>query len=129
MCEDAMYYYKQMMPDLKFAKYNQGDSLVDALGADVIIATLQKAGTAIDIPNLTTVIMTVAIDSIQSNLQALGRLRDLKKLYGSDRVPTFVYLACMNITKHMAYHKSKKELMKERALISTTMHHTATLGL
>ncbi|BDD79500.1 hypothetical protein [Burkholderia phage FLC8] len=129
MCEDAMMYYKQLMPELKLAKYNQGDSLIDALGADVIFATLQKAGTAIDIPNLTTVIMTVAIDSIQSNLQALGRLRDLKKLYGSDRVPTFVYFVCMNIAKHMSYHKSKKDLLKDRALISTTMHHTATLGL
>lgn len=129
MCEDAMMYYKQLMPDLKLAKYNQGDSLIDALGADIIFATLQKAGTAIDIPNLTTVIMTVAIDSIQSNLQALGRLRDLKKLYGSDRVPTFVYFVCMNIAKHMSYHKSKKDLLKDRALISTTMHHTATLGM
>lgn len=129
MCEDAMFYYKQMMPDLTFAKYNQGDSLAKALEADVIIATLQKAGTAIDIPNLTTVILTVAIDSIQSNLQSLGRLRDLKRLYGSDRVPTFVYFVCMNIAKHMTYHRSKRELMKERALISTTMHHTSTIGV
>lgn len=129
MCEDAMFYYKQMMPDLTFAKYNQGDSLEKALQADVIIATLQKAGTAIDIPNLTTVILTVAIDSIQSNLQSLGRLRDLKRLYGSDRVPTFVYFVCMNINKHMTYHRSKRELMKEKALISTTMHHAHTLGI
>ena len=129
MCEDAMMYYKQLMPDLKLAKYNQGDSLAAALDSDVIFATLQKAGTAIDIPNLTTVILTVAIDSIQSNLQSLGRLRDLKKLYGSDRVPTFVYFVCTNIAKHMTYHKSKRDLMKEKALISTTMHHNVTLGI
>lgn len=128
MCELAIFYYRQLMPEIKFEKYNQGDDLNKALKADIIIATLQKAGTAIDIPNLTTVMMTVAVDSIQAVLQCIGRLRDLKRLYGSDRIPAFMYFVCANIDKQVRYHRSKQELLQERALYMTQMQHTATLG-
>lgn len=128
MCEKAMFYFKQKMPDIKFAKFNQGDKLEQAKAADIIIATLMKGGTAIDIPNLTTVVLTIAVDSIQSVLQCMGRLRDIAKLYGSDKTPTFVYFTCKNLDKHMRYHKSKKELLKEKAAIMTEIHHNVSLG-
>lgn len=128
MCEDVVKFFTKLMPEIRFSKYNQGDRLETALEADIIIATLQKAGTAIDIPNLTTVIMTVAIDSIQSNLQCFGRLRDLKRLYDSDRVPLFLYFVCTNIPKHVAYHRSKQEWLATRALAIDSTHHTSTLG-
>lgn len=128
MCEQAKFYFAQMLPHLKVTKFNEGDPLSNILEADLCFATLTKAGTAIDIPMLTTVIMTIAVDSIQANLQALGRLRNLKKLYGSDRIPTFVYFACMNIDKQMNYHRSKQDLLKQKAMITTSMQHNVPLG-
>jgi len=127
-CELATNYYRKKMPELKITKFNQGDSLEDALKSDIIVATLMKAGTAIDIPNLTTVILTIAIDSIQSNLQSMGRLRDLKKLYDSDRIPDFVYFVCNDVKKHWNYHKSKEQILKEKARLMTEMNHTHALG-
>lgn len=128
MCEDAVMYFRQLLPHLKITKYNQGDPLTNITEADLCFATLGKAGTAIDIPNLTTVLLTVAIDSIQSNLQSAGRLRDLKRLYDSDRIPLFIYFVCENIQKHIRYHKSKQELLKDRALHFNMMQHNVSLG-
>lgn len=128
MCELAQFYFKQMLPHLTICKFNGGDELKTVLESDITIATLKKAGTAIDIPLLTTVILTVAINSIQSNLQSLGRLRNLLKLYGLDRIPTFVYFACLNNRKHMGYHKEKQQMLKQKAKVMTTVQHNVTLG-
>lgn len=128
MCEDAMAFFKQLLPHLKINKYNQGDPLKNITESDLCFATLGKAGTAIDIPYLTTVIMTVAIDSVQAVLQGAGRLRDIKKLYGLDRVPTFVWFVCDNFDKHKRYHRSKLELLKDKVVSISNAQHNVSLG-
>lgn len=128
MCEDAVFYFKQMLPHLTINKYNQGDKLTNITESDLCFATLGKAGTAIDVPHLTTVILTVAIDSIQSVLQGAGRLRDIKKLYGLDKVPTFVWFVCDNFDKHKRYHRSKLELLRDKTVNISSMQHRVSLG-
>ena len=54
--------------------------------------------------------MTIAVDSIQSNVQTFGRLRKL-----SDCDTSFYYFVCDDIPKHLDYHKRKIEMFHERA--------------
>lgn len=128
MCFEATFFFRQLMPGFKIEKFNQGDPYSNLVESDICFATLIKAGTAVDIPNLTVVLNTINIDSIQANDQALGRLRDLKRLYNNDRTPVYMYAVCMNSIKHMMYHRSKKELFKNKALSSTEMHHNVSIG-
>lgn len=123
MCQEAKFFFKQLMPDFKIEKFNQGDPYENLIESDICFATLIKAGTAVDVPNLTTVILTIAVDSIAANDQALGRLRDLKRLYNNEREPKFLYLVCTDFQKHVMYHKSKQELFKYKALTMTSRHH------
>lgn len=102
---------REKFPAKDIRKYTQEDDLSDIMTADITVSTIQSAGTAIDIPNLTTVIMTVVISSIAANIQALGRLRKLK----DGRTPKFFYWACQNIHKHMDYHLRKKEMLRTRS--------------
>jgi hypothetical protein len=128
MCEMAVVFFKQLYPNFKIKKYNQGDPLTNITESDLCFATLGKAGTAIDVPYLTTVIMTVAIDSIQAVLQGAGRLRDIHRLYGLDKVPTFVWFVCDNFEKHKRYDRSKLELLKDRTVNISKIHHNVSLG-
>ena len=63
-----------------------------------------------DIPNLKTTILTIAVDSIQANIQTLGRLRKLDKIKTQ-----FFYLTCNDIPKHVDYSARKKKMLLERA--------------
>lgn len=128
MCEDAVFFFRQLLPHLKVNKFNQGDPLKNITESDVCFATLGKAGTAIDIPFLTTVIQTVANDSIQAIQQAAGRLRDLLRLYKLDRVPLFVWFVCENLDKHKRYHRGKIELLGPKMVSTNKMFHTMQLG-
>ena len=128
MCEDSVFFFKQLMPHLKITKFNQGDPLKNVVEADICFATLGKAGTAIDIPYLTTVINTVGIDSIQSNVQAAGRLRDILRLYKLNRVPTYVWLVCESFDKQKRYHRNKVELYTPRMVGISRIDHGRALG-
>lgn len=92
---------------LKVNRYTEEDSYDVLETSDVIVSTLQSAGTAVDISKLRTVIMTTAVDSPQANLQALGRLRELKGY--PDVVPEFYYYVCTDLQPHMVYHNRKKD--------------------
>ena len=128
MCFLAKQAIKKQFPALNVTKFNQGDPFSNLLEMDICCATLQKAGTAVDIPMLTTVILTIAIDSVKANLQALGRLRDLLELYQYDRIPMFLYYVCNNFKKHKHYHKEKQDILKDRAKYITAMNHNVSLG-
>lgn len=128
MCFEAKHFFKQLLPDYKIEKFNQGDPYENLLTSDISFATLIKAGTAVDVPWLTTVINTIAIDSIQANDQALGRCRDIRKLYKINRNPVHMYFVCTNFQKHIQYHKSKQELFKNKVLNTTEMRYNISLG-
>lgn len=92
-------------PTIAINRYVGEDDYGDLLTGDLIVSTLKSAGTAVDIPKLRAVVMTTAIYSTQSNVQALGRLRKLKNKPHIH--PEFYYLICKDIDKHIDYHKAK----------------------
>ncbi|MNL29466.1 hypothetical protein D3C87_1511480 [compost metagenome] len=86
------------------------------LESDIIVSTLKSLGTAQDIPKLLHVYMTDGLGSSQANLQAMGRLRDTILKIWPDAVPTFYYLVCEDIEKHIEYHERKKETFQGRVV-------------
>lgn len=104
-------YLKYKYPQFDIRRYVAEDEFSNLLEADICVSTLGSAGTAVDIPDLTTVIQTTIVNSTSSNVQSLGRLREL-----SDGSPvSFYYFSCEDIPKSMQYDAAKRELLKERA--------------
>lgn len=104
--------------EIKINRYVGEDEYTDLMEGDIIISTLKSAGTAVDISRLRGVLMTTAIYSTQSNVQALGRLRKLKnKPHVS---PEFYYLICKDIDKHIDYHKAKVKQFDGKVLSHET---------
>lgn len=89
--------------------YVETDPYENVIDSDIRVSTPQSAGAAVDIPNLRVAIMTISVDSPTSNLQMLGRLRELK-----DRDVRFYYLYTTSIPKQVEYHHNKKELFASR---------------
>jgi hypothetical protein len=110
LCTKLQYIFQRKYPHLKVNRYVDEDPFEYLLGADVCFSTVLSAGTAVDISMLKTVIMSNSLDSIQSNIQAFGRLREIAGL-----VLRFVYLVCLDIPKQVEYHKTKKELLIQRS--------------
>lgn len=71
---------------LKVGRYIAVDPWENLLNNNIVITTLGSAGTAVDIPNLTTVINTVVIKSKKLNIQNVGRLRQIP-----DREVNYIY--------------------------------------
>lgn len=99
---------QEQFPNLNIKRYVAGDVYEEMLRSEVIVSTIKSCGTAIDIPDLFLVLMTDALGSRQANLQAMGRLREMKNYPGTD--PEFLYLVCRDIEKHWEYHKKKEEI-------------------
>lgn len=93
----------------KIVRYCQEDSYDEMITGDVIVSTIGSLGTGIDIPNLRSVIQTVAISSPVSNIQSAGRLR-----YLLDRDVKFCYIYAANIPKHREYHMKRLDVLKDR---------------
>jgi superfamily II DNA or RNA helicase len=110
MCTEVTKFLKNKYPDLLVRRYVEDDPYENLIESDISISTLLSAGTAHDIPNLKTVILTVAINSIQSNVQSLGRLRKLK-----DTNTYFYYFVCQDIPKHIEYGEAKARMLYDRA--------------
>ena len=112
MCTRIARFLDKKYPGYKVSRYVADDPYEHLMESDVVVSTLGSAGTAVDIPNLTNVILTTAIDSIQSNVQSLGRLR---KLDDGNTETEFHYFVCSDIDKHLIYHSRKKEMLSNRA--------------
>lgn len=112
MCTKITEYLVKRYPDYIVKRYVAEDEYDNLMQSDIVVSTLGSAGTAVDIPDLTNVILTTAIDSIQSNIQSLGRLRELD----NGETPTeFHYFVCDDVPKHLDYHERKKVILSERA--------------
>jgi len=73
---------------------------------DIVVTTPTSAGTGKDIKGLVFCLSTVAIGSIQRNLQMLGRIRDNPD--DPEFKPRYLYLTCRNIQKQMYYDYLKR---------------------
>ena len=112
MCETIRDYLKESKTceGLTINKYTEEEDYEVVKRSDIIVSTLQSAGTALDIPNLVSVLQTVAIDSLQANKQSIGRLRELK-----DREVVFCYTWSENIESHRRYHLSRLDYFRDIA--------------
>lgn len=116
MCTLMADYLRPRHPDLKVMRYTAEDDFDEMLESDIIVSTLKSLGTAQDIPKLLHVYMTDGLGSSQANLQAMGRLRDTILKIWPDAIPTFFYLVCVDIEKHIEYHQRKEETFRGRVV-------------
>jgi superfamily II DNA or RNA helicase len=105
MCTIMQQYLADEFPNKKVNRYVGEDEYEQLLSADIVVTTLKSAGTAVDIPNLSYVLMTVFVSSKQANLQGLGRLRPLKD--HPSWTPLFAYLTAKNVDKAVQYMEEK----------------------
>lgn len=110
MCGKFQAIFQRKYPHLKVSRYVDDDPYENLMESDMTFSTVLSAGTAHDVAMLKTVIMTISLESLQSNIQAFGRLRDIPGVK-----TLFAYLVCLDIPKHVNYHRSKKELLLSRA--------------
>lgn len=110
MCTKIVEFLKTCYPSLDIRRKVEDDPYENAVEPDICVSTLLSTGTAYDIPNLAVVLMTTAVQSVQSNIQALGRLR---KREGEKT--QFLFTFAENIPKHVEYAEQKRELFKDRA--------------
>lgn len=110
MCTELTAYLKTMYPHLDIRRYVQDDPYENLLESCITVTTILSGGTAHDIPNLKTVVLTIAVDSIQASIQVMGRLRKLP-----DSRTYFYYLVCKDVPKHLIYHQRRIRLLEERA--------------
>lgn len=109
MCTELTRRFKAIYPQYKVKRYVEDDPYENIIQGEITITTILSGGTAIDVPNLRAAILTINVDSIQSNVQSSGRLRKLP-----DRDVKFFYLYCDQIQKHKDYHHRRRELLKDR---------------
>ena len=110
MCTVIADFLKKHLPDFDVRRYIEGDPYSNLMDADIRVTTTQSGGTGHDMKGLTDVILTNCIQSIQQNIQILGRLREIP-----DGETRFYYLTCYSLEKQMKYHFDKIEMLKERA--------------
>lgn len=117
--------FKQTYPDLVIMRYakTEGDKYKNILSADITGSTLQSSGTAVDIPNLITVICTTMVNSARTNLQMLGRLRDLAGKQMKCLMPF-----CKDIPKHRSYTAYRADLFQDRSKSIKTFYYDRDLG-
>lgn len=73
---------------------------------DIAVSTHGSAGTAVDIPGLTSVVMTHSMRSSPGSVQNLGRLRNIP-----GREIAYTFLVCEDIPKHLEYLEHRNKLL------------------
>ena len=95
MCTDMRNWLAKKLPDLKINRYVGEDQYSNLLEGDIVVTTIQSAGTAVDIPNLICVLNTVIVTSSKVNIQVTGRLRKIE-----NRPTTYVYFLNRRLPQH-----------------------------
>lgn len=122
MCDIIHKYLKKIYSSLDVRRYVDDDPYDNLMQAEICVSTVGSAGTGHDISKLTTVVLTPAIKSTQSNIQGFGRLRETP-----GRKMKFAYLVCLDSDKHVEYHIEKASLLKSRALTHQELEHMSLL--
>ena len=110
MCVELTRYLKTKHYSLDIRKYTEEDPYENVIDSDIRVTTIESSGTAIDIPNLTCVLLTVNVDSMKANIQTLGRLREIP-----GRDVKFYYIYCYQLIKHRDYHKRRMQTLLPHA--------------
>lgn len=119
-CEVLRDHLRKHYPELDVQEFVAETSESVLKTADIIVSTIKSAGTAQDIPDLKTSILTHAVRKKEANIQTLGRLRKLKRW--PDVTPIFAYLNNTSIETHLKYHDAKVEIFKPLVLSQRVDH-------
>ncbi len=113
---------KKKYPEVSCARYaaSAGDVYAIASEADILVTTVQSFGTGFDLEGLICCLMTTSINSSDTNIQVLGRLRELKRWL--HLTPIFDYLVCEDIQRHIAYHEEKIKQFATRVKSHTSAY-------
>lgn len=114
LCSVIAKHFQSLWPEIRTNKYTSEDDYKIIAQSDIIVSTVGSLGTAHDIPDLWQVHLTVGLGKEDTNIQVIGRMREMKNFPG--RTPEMYYYACRDIDKHMRYHNTKVELYKPRVL-------------
>lgn len=106
---------RKRWPQFSARTFLEGDPPENMHEPDIRVTTVISGSTAHDIANLRVAIMTNSIDSPVANLQALGRLREMKHRTEHADVH-FYYVYCSTIPKQHEYHLNRHELFSDRTL-------------
>ncbi len=111
MCSIVTNYFNEIYEELDVRRYVEDDPYENILEADISVSTIGSAGTGLDIKKLLTVINTVSIKSLQANIQAQGRLREIP-----GREVRYYYIYSKDIPNqvkaHLDRHTATKKLTK-----------------
>lgn len=119
VCKEVSESLQNIYPDLAVDFYiSETDFKVLHL-AEIIVTTVESCGTAQDIPNVKTIILTRNIKRREKNEQIKGRARKLADFEGV--TPVLVYFVNTDIKKHMDYHIAKLEQFKGKVKYHTTI--------
>jgi len=102
---------------LNINKYTQEDDYSIIGESDIIASTIGSSGTALDIPNLITVLQTVSVGSYQANIQTLGRLRKQEK----DTL--FIYFYSSDIPSQIKHSSTRYKLFRNKVKQITSVSY------
>jgi hypothetical protein len=121
-CQVVVKQLQKLWPHLKIGIYvsTEKQKVKDEVlkNADIIVSTVLSCGTAVDIPNLRVSLMTIALNSWESNEQAMLRTRPLRDWPDVDA--EFCYFVCQTIDKHVTYHEAKRDYFKNKVKAQCT---------
>jgi len=122
MCSIMTSYFRKQYNDLDVNRYVEDDSLDNLHNSDIVFSTVISSGTAHDIENLKSVFQTISIGSLQANKQARGRLR-----YRDDTDLDYYYFYCKDISKQVALHKTRYNVLRSTSKSYRFIDHPKTL--
>lgn len=96
----------KLYPHLDVRRYVEDDDYDNIMEADISVTTVLSAGTALDVPNLITVLQTVSISSLQANKQSFGRLRNIE-----GKTLRYYCFYAKNIHKQKDMYKTRKDIL------------------
>ena len=123
MCKHLAKVFAKEYPKLKVGTYVQEDAYDELMSSDITVSTIISSGTAVDIPNLITVLQTISIGSLQANIQAMGRLR---KLEGTELY--YVYTYCKSIPKQWELNNKRESSIGDKAKSYTYVKYNKELS-
>lgn len=110
--------------DLDVRRYVEDDPFSNIMEADLTITTIISSGTAIDVPNLITVLNTISMSSLQANMQVVGRLRKLP-----NKETRYYYLYSKSIQNQVKMHFDRKDAIKHLVNNYINVEYEKTLNI
>jgi hypothetical protein len=100
--------FRSAFPGLAVKRYVSGSPWEDLMESDISVSTYGKAGTAVDVADLTNLLVTINMGAEGGNIQISGRLRQLSDGHK-------VLMQCMvagNIAKSVEFDRARQKALQ-----------------